>query len=156
VLRGRLTFTVALAVALLGGGLALASCGGDEPGGSTTAAPSPPTATSETTDVETTETQETQETTTPEATRSVVVRVAVRGGSPQGGIVRETARKGDRVVLQVRSDEADEVHVHGYDLYRDVAPGAPARLAFVADVPGRFAVELHHHGTQIAELTIRP
>ena len=84
------------------------------------------------------------------------MRVTVRGGASLGGIVRETARKGDRVVIVVRSDEPDEVHVHGYDLYRDVAPGRPARIAFVADVPGRFAVEFHERGTQIADLTVRP
>jgi hypothetical protein len=149
VLQRQLVLVLTLSLIAAGG---LAGCGGGETS-ETTTVPSLPITTTET---QPTETAATETTTTTEASSPVVVRVTVLGGAPQGGIVRESARKGDRVVLQVRSDEADEVHVHGYDLYRDVAPGAPARIAFVADVPGRFAVELHHHGTQIAELTVRP
>lgn len=147
-LRGRLTVIGALAVASFAAGVALASCGGDEEEGSQTT--TMPTVTAQPT--ETTDT----ETTTEVEDAPIVVRLAVLGGAPQGGIVRETVRKGDRVVLQVRSDEADEVHLHGYDLSTDVAPGAAARIAFVADVPGRFEVELEESGVQIAELTVRP
>jgi hypothetical protein len=60
------------------------------------------------------------------------------------------------VRLLVRSDVADHVHLHGYDIFRDVAPGAPARLAFRATVPGRFEVELEDRGIQIAELQVTP
>ena len=149
-LRGRLTITAALAVAAFLGGLALASCGGDS--ADTTESVSLPTATIETTDTGVTET----ETETTKAEKPVIVRAKVLGGVPQGGIVRETVHKGDRVVLQVRSDEADEVHVHGYDLSAAVAPGKPARVSFVADVAGRFEVELEESGVQIAQLTVAP
>jgi hypothetical protein len=153
VLRGRLPATVALAAALSTGGLALASCGGDDEGTDTTATASLPTATIDTT---TTETEtETTETTTTE-TGPVVVRVDVVGGVPQGGIVRATVTKGDMVQLVVASDVADEVHLHGYDLARAVAPGRRARIGFVAYVAGRFEVELEERGVQIADLTVRP
>lgn len=155
VLHGRLTITVALAVALLAGGLALASCGGDDGAEEATDSVTLPTATIETTDTETTE-AETTETITTDEEKPVVVRVTVVGGVPQGGIVRETVRKGDEVVLVVTSDVADEVHVHGYDISRDIAPGKAARIAFVAKLPGRFEVELEERGVQIADLTIRP
>jgi hypothetical protein len=82
------------------------------------------------------------------------VRVIVREGVPVGGIVRASTEKGDRVVVLVTSDVADEVHVHGYDLMRDVAPGSPARIAFPATIPGRFEIELEDRGVQIAELTV--
>ncbi len=49
--------------------------------------------------------------------------MTIRGGEPVDGIVRAEANKGDPVVVIVRSDVADEVHVHGYDLMADVAPG---------------------------------
>ena len=84
------------------------------------------------------------------------VRVNVRGGVPAGGIVRESAGKGDRVVLVVTSDVSDHVHVHGYDLMRDVGPGKRARIAFRATLPGRFEVELEDRGVQIALLTVNP
>ena len=64
--------------------------------------------------------------------------------------------QGERVVLVVRSNVADHVHVHGYDLFADVAPGASARLAFRATIPGRFEIELEDRHVQIAELTVQP
>jgi hypothetical protein len=84
------------------------------------------------------------------------VRVTVRGGVPAGSVVRESTDKGDRVVVLVTSDVSDEVHVHGYDLTADVAPGSPARIAFRATIPGRFEIELEDRGVQIAELTVNP
>ncbi len=82
------------------------------------------------------------------------LRVRVVGGVPQGGIVRESVDKNDRVVVVVRSDVSDHVHVHGYDLFSDVAPGSPARIAFRAKLSGRFEIELEDRHVQIAELTV--
>ena len=95
-------------------------------------------------------------TTTEAATAPVEVDVVVVGGEPQGGIVRESVDLDSAVVLTVTSDVADEVHVHGYDLMADVAPGAPATIRFTADAPGRFEIELENTGVQIAELEVRP
>ena len=137
------------AIALTVGGFALASCGGgNEPSGTTTDIydTTTPPATTQTTETET----------TPPVDVSTIVRVVVVNGAPQGGIVRETVRKGDRVVLVVESDVADEVHLHGYDITRDVAADGTVRVRFVADVPGRFEVELENRATQIAELTVEP
>ena len=80
----------------------------------------------------------------------------VSGGRPEGGIARDSVSQGRIVVITVTSDVADEVHLHGYDLSADVAPGAPAVIRFTADVPGRFEVELENSGVQIAELEVRP
>jgi heme/copper-type cytochrome/quinol oxidase subunit 2 len=98
-------------------------------------------------------TTETATTAAPEATRLVVT---IRGGEPVDGIVRAEARKGDPVVVIVRSDVADEVHVHGYDLMADVAPGKPVRIEFTANLTGRFEIELEGRGKQIAQLTVLP
>jgi hypothetical protein len=135
---------------LFGSGLVLASCGGDdgESAGTTTET----TTTSETTTAETTTTTET----TPPPKGPTEFRIVVVNAAPKGGIVRETVEKNDRVVLIVRSDVADEVHLHGYDISRDVAPGTPARLPFKATIPGRFEVELEDRGVQIADITVEP
>ena len=126
--------------------LGLAGCGGDDE-----------TATTDTTTTTTTtEPTTTTTTTTPPPEGPTVVRVRVRDGAPVGGIVRETVDQGDRVVLVVTADVTDEVHVHGYNLMRDVAPGKPARIAFRATLPGVAEVELEDRGLQIAELTVRP
>ena len=99
---------------------------------------------------------ETQPTTMETGPASVPLDVTIRGGEPVGGLVRVTATKGDVVVLAVRSDVLDHVHVHGYDLMADVAPGKPARLQFGASLTGRFEIELEDRGEQIAQLTVLP
>jgi len=95
-------------------------------------------------------------TTTGATPAPVQIDVVVVGGEPEGGIVRESVELDSAVVLTVTSDVADEVHVHGYDLMADVAPGVPATIRFTADAPGRFEIELEDTGVQIAELEVRP
>jgi hypothetical protein len=95
-------------------------------------------------------------TTAPKPPARTRVTIAVRGGRVIGGIRRATVPKGRLVELVVTADVADEVHLHGYDLSRDVAPGAPARLLFRATTSGRFEVELEQRHLQIAEITVRP
>jgi hypothetical protein len=82
--------------------------------------------------------------------------IVVSRGKPVGGIDRFEAVTGSRVVLTVRSDVADEIHVHGYDLKAETASGAPARIEFRASIAGRFEIELENRGVQIGELTVRP
>jgi hypothetical protein len=113
------------------------------------------TQTAETTTETTTEETTTQETTTAPPPVAVL-RVNVRGGSPAGGIQRLTVRQGERVRVRVTSDVSDHVHVHGYDLFGDVAPGSPATIQFRANLTGRFEIELEDSGTPIAELEVRP
>jgi hypothetical protein len=84
------------------------------------------------------------------------VNIVVRGGRPAGGIRRVTVAKNRRVILTVRADVADHVHLHGYDVMRDIAPGRPGRIDFRATIPGRFEVELEDAGLQIADVTVNP
>ena len=131
----KLVFACACLLALL----ALAGCGSS---GDSTSADT------------TTTTTTTTETTTTEAAKPTVVRITVVDGAPQGGIVRATVSKGSKVVLVVKSDVADEIHLHGYDKSTEVSAGGTARLPFTATLPGRFEVELESRGVQIADLTV--
>ena len=81
------------------------------------------------------------------------VRVRVAGGLPVGGPRRVTVARGRRVILIVTSDVADHVHLHGYDVMRDVGPGMPATIAFRATRPGTVEAELEDRGVQIARIT---
>jgi hypothetical protein len=56
----------------------------------------------------------------------------------------------------VRSDVADEVHVHGYDVAKDVRAGGSVTFSIPAKIDGRFEVELEHRHEQIAQLEVRP
>lgn len=152
-------------VLLLAAGYGLAACGGDggdasDTTAATTLATTPPletttgTTTLVTPSVETTTTLAT--TTTLEQEEPTEIRIVVVNGQPKGGIVRKTLRRGDPVVLVVESDVADEVHIHGYDISKDVEVGGTARISFRATVPGRFEVELEGRGVQIADLTVLP
>ncbi len=93
-------------------------------------------------------------TTTAAPAKPVVVSIVVENGAPKGGIVRASVNEGDHVVLVVKSDVADEIHLHGYDKKVDVKAGGTARLPFVATIPGRFEAELESRGVQIADLTV--
>jgi len=93
---------------------------------------------------------------TAETAKPTVVSIVVVDGVPKDGIVRESVNEGDRVVLVVTSDVADEIHVHGYDISREVAAGGTARLPFTATIPGQFEVELESRGVPIADLTVNP
>jgi hypothetical protein len=97
----------------------------------------------------------TRETGTRSVPAIVQIPIVVRGGKPVGGIKRSTVAKDRVVVLVVRSDVADEVHLHGYNVMRDVEPGTPARLRFRATIPGQFEAELEQRGLQIANITVR-
>ncbi len=88
--------------------------------------------------------------------RAATVTVVVRGGRVEGGIRRASVRRNRQVILVVRSDATDEVHLHGYDLRRPITPGRPVRLPFRATITGRFEVELEERGLPIAQLEVRP
>jgi len=78
-----------------------------------------------------------------------------------GGAAEINVTKGQVVRFVVSSDAPDDIHVHGYDIERSVAPGKPARFSFKADIEGIFEIESHeaeHHGKDavIAELVVEP
>jgi hypothetical protein len=83
------------------------------------------------------------------------IEVEVVAGRATGDTGRVPVAAGTPVTLVVRSDVADEVHVHGYDRTGDVTPGRPAELAFDATIPGVFEVELHDAGTVLLTLQVQ-
>jgi pullulanase/glycogen debranching enzyme len=64
--------------------------------------------------------------------------------------------QGDQVRFQVRSPKADEVHVHGYNIERELKPNQPTTIAFKATINGIFDIEVHSTDTQIGQLTVEP
>jgi cytoskeletal protein RodZ len=96
---------------------------------------------------------DTTSTTTPEPE---IQTVRVVDGKPQGGIKTLSFKKDDQVRFKVQSDTADEIHVHGYDLKKDVSAGGSVQFAFTGDIEGRFEVELENAGVQIANLEVTP
>ncbi len=82
--------------------------------------------------------------------------IVIKNGKPVGGMAKLTYKQGSTVKLTVTTDGAEsDVHIHGYDIEKPTAPGAPAKFSFVAKDTGRFEVELHP-STQIAQLDVVP
>ncbi len=82
--------------------------------------------------------------------------IVVKNGEPVGGVQDLDYKAGERVRFTIDSDVADEVHVHGYDLTKDVAAGGSVSFSFSAEIEGIFEVELEEHKEQIAELRVNP
>jgi hypothetical protein len=135
--------------------VALSGCGGggnNSSAAETTATDTEMSSTAETT----TEMTTTTATTTAPAAQATVIPIRVVNGVPQGGIQRPTVDKGDKVVLVVRTDSGEAVHLHGYNIEKEVVPGKPVRLPFTASIAGRFEVELHPTDTLLAVIEVKP
>ncbi len=88
--------------------------------------------------------------------KPVVISINVVNGRPAGGIKRPSVKKGRTVRIVVRTNVGTEVHLHGYDIEKTPKKGAPTVIQFVAKIPGRFELELHHPDSLLAQLTVRP
>jgi hypothetical protein len=132
---------VALVVAVVAFVIARPGGDDDDGDGSQQAAQTTPAQTETGPAEETAETQ--TETEPPPPPEPEVSRIRVRGGTVVGGVQRVQAAKGDTVRILVISDGPDEIHLHGYDIYENTAPGNPARFVFRADIEGIFEIESH-------------
>jgi hypothetical protein len=92
----------------------------------------------------------------PRRPAPAVVRITVRDGTPVGGVRRVTVGKGRRVTLVVTSNVADHVHLHGYNVMRDVGPGMPAEISFRATIVGTVEAELEDRHVPLARITTQP
>jgi hypothetical protein len=67
-----------------------------------------------------------------------------------------TYNEGETVRFRVRSDTAEEVHIHGYDIMKELEPGKTETVAFKASITGIFEIELEGSGTLLAQLKVVP
>jgi hypothetical protein len=82
--------------------------------------------------------------------------VVNKNAEPVGGIADLTYKKGDQIHFKVRSAIADEVHVHGYDIMKDVKAGGTVTYDFPATIEGVFEAEMENQKQQIIQLTVEP
>ncbi|MGH8528886.1 MAG: hypothetical protein ACRETN_03445 [Nevskiales bacterium] len=85
-----------------------------------------------------------------------VFELIVEQGQRVSGPAVIRVREGTEVKLRVTADQADELHLHGYDLHLHLVAGQPALLSFVADRSGRFEYELHHAHRELGVLEVLP
>jgi sRNA-binding carbon storage regulator CsrA len=71
-------------------------------------------------------------------------------------VVKLRFAKGDTVRFQVRAPKDEEVHIHGYDIKKDVKAGQTTPVSFKATIDGIFEIEFEDSATHIAELRVDP
>jgi hypothetical protein len=105
-----------------------------------------------------TETATAGATTTPEATETPTPTPTVDPGPLLTGdkVVKIEVDKGDTVRFRARSPQDDEVHVHGYDLKKDLPANQTVSMSFKATIDGIFEIEFEEQGKQIASLRVNP
>jgi FtsP/CotA-like multicopper oxidase with cupredoxin domain len=130
----------AVAVAVLA--FVIAQPGDDEDGGERATTTPAQTDTGASDDGGATAPRETEEE-SPPPPEPEVTRIRMRDGSVVGGVRDIEVVRGDTVRIVVTSDAPDEIHLHGYDITRNPAPGQPARFQFRADAEGAFEIESH-------------
>ncbi len=79
-----------------------------------------------------------------------------KSGRPVGGVAEISVEEGEEVRFEVRSAVADEVHIHGYDIMKDVEAGSSVTFDFPATIEGIFEAELEGREEQILELRVNP
>jgi hypothetical protein len=142
----RLTFLAIAVVIAIVAVVIITSSGNDEQEATTASGTATPTATATPADDATAEPTETP-TPKPEPEVPLV---------EPGKVAKLRFKEGDTVRFRVRSDVADHVHVHGYDLMKDVEPGRTITFSFPASITGIFEIELEDAGVQIAQLRVDP
>jgi FtsP/CotA-like multicopper oxidase with cupredoxin domain len=73
-----------------------------------------------------------------------------------GKVAKLRYTEGDTVTFRVVSEKAEEVHVHGYDIKKELEAGKPATMSFKASITGIFEIEFEGSAEQIAELRVDP
>ncbi|MGD9734137.1 MAG: hypothetical protein AB7V58_00790 [Solirubrobacterales bacterium] len=88
--------------------------------------------------------------------KPAIPTIVVRGGEPVGGVAELSVDAGERARFKVTSDVGDEIHLHGYDISKEIEPGASVTFHFPAEIEGIFEIELEQRAVPIAELQVNP
>lgn len=79
-----------------------------------------------------------------------------KSGKPVGGVASLTVNHGQTIHFTVDSAVADEVHLHGYDIPKDVKAGGSVTFDVPATIEGVFEAELESRHEKILDLTVNP
>ena len=85
-----------------------------------------------------------------------VPTITIKDGKPVGGVQEIEVDKGDTIRFRVKSDADHEIHMHGYDVAKDVEAGGQVSYNVPADIDGIFEIEIEDLKEPIAELRVNP
>ena len=143
----RLTFLAIAAVIAIGAVIILTTASGNDEQEATSAQATATPAATDTAEPDATATETPTPTPTPKPEPPLVT---------PGKVAKLRFEQGETVRFRVRADVSDHVHVHGYDLMKDVEPGKTVTFSFPAEITGIFEIELEDAGEQIAQLRVDP
>ncbi len=92
----------------------------------------------------------------PEPEKPKILVVDVKDGNRVGKLRQVRAKVGEKIVFEIHSDVADEVHFHGYDISKDVDAGGKVRFSVPATIDGIFEVELESRGELLLKVRVDP
>jgi hypothetical protein len=67
----------------------------------------------------------------------------IENGRVPENLRRIRVQQNDGVTLKWSSDRPITIHLHGYDIEKEVMPGAVTEMTFTARATGRFTIEPH-------------
>jgi FtsP/CotA-like multicopper oxidase with cupredoxin domain len=73
-----------------------------------------------------------------------------------GKVTKLRFKQGETVRFRVASPGGDEIHVHGYDIEKEIPAGKVVTVSFPADITGIFEIEFHGTAEQIGQLRVDP
>jgi hypothetical protein len=73
-----------------------------------------------------------------------------------GKVTKLRVKQGETVRFRVASPGGDEIHVHGYDIQKEIPAGKVVSVSFRADITGIFEIEFHGTAEQIGQLRVDP
>lgn len=82
--------------------------------------------------------------------------LTVKNGRLESGPTVIKVTEGDELIVRITTDQADDLHLHGYDLHAHLKPGAATELRLVANRTGRFEYELHKAHVDLGVLEVHP
>jgi heme/copper-type cytochrome/quinol oxidase subunit 2 len=95
----------------------------------------------------------------------VAFELRIANGRVPENMRRIRVKRNDVVTLKWSTDKAMSLHLHGYDIEKQVAPGAVTEMTFTARATGRFTVEPHvakqpsgghSHGDVLVTIEVHP
>jgi hypothetical protein len=62
---------------------------------------------------------------------------------------------GEELTLTVTSDHDDELHIHGFEVEKELVAGTPTTVTVTGDQPGVYEVETHHPELRLMKIAVR-
>nr|WP_310153097.1 cupredoxin domain-containing protein [Phycicoccus sp. 3266] len=83
------------------------------------------------------------------------VTVTVRGSRVTPAPRTVELGVGETMTLTVTSDHADQLHVHGFDIEKELPAGTPVSVELTGESPGVYEVETHHPELRLLKIAVR-